>query len=240
MSSLLVQLVDFGSRLLPVRIMRNIAYRVDQFVQQVAAEHDLTEYTLIDVGAETTPYRKYFHKVKYCTLDKTQNEAGTIDFVTDINQGAPMIADGTIDFILCTQVLEHLKEPALVFREFHRILKPGGKLFLTTHLCFEEHMQPYDYFRFTQYGLRYLGESAGFVLQHIAPHGGIFQVIALIVSTLPIKLFLRRYSTAYYLYLVLFAVPIFLFNLVCCVLDFLDTRKEMTLNYECIYLKPGA
>lgn len=37
----------------------------------------------------------------------------------------------SIDFILCTKVLEHVKEPKQLLLEFYNILKPGGHLFMT-------------------------------------------------------------------------------------------------------------
>jgi 2-polyprenyl-3-methyl-5-hydroxy-6-metoxy-1,4-benzoquinol methylase len=42
------------------------------------------------------------------------------------------IEDNTFDFIVSTEVIEHLENPRAVFREFYRLLKPGGKVLLTT------------------------------------------------------------------------------------------------------------
>ena len=47
-----------------------------------------------------------------------------------------------------------------------RVLKPGGKVFLTTHMAFEEHMLPHDYWRFTEFGIKLLGERAKFKAVH--------------------------------------------------------------------------
>lgn len=38
---------------------------------------------------------------------------------------------GAFDVIWCSEVLEHLFDPAFALREMHRILKPGGKLLVT-------------------------------------------------------------------------------------------------------------
>jgi SAM-dependent methyltransferase len=40
------------------------------------------------------------------------------------------IADGSIDIALCVSVLEHLDDPALTLRELHRVVAPGGVLFV--------------------------------------------------------------------------------------------------------------
>ncbi len=199
-------------------------------------ECDMPEKKILDIGAEHSPYKQYFKQAEYLSQDIAQNSEHSIDYVGDINQGLPMVPDESADYILCTQVLEHIRKPHIAFQEFHRILKSGGKVFLTTHLCFEEHMIPYDYFRFTRYGLKFLGEESGFTLERIAPHGGIFHVLALIVDTIPIKLFFKK-GFFYYAYIIIFTPILFLFNCACFVLDFLDRDKIMTLNYECIYKK---
>lgn len=40
--------------------------------------------------------------------------------------------NGSFDTILSIEVIEHLENPRAVFREFHRLLRPGGRLILTT------------------------------------------------------------------------------------------------------------
>jgi len=42
------------------------------------------------------------------------------------------IGDESFDTIVCFQVIEHIREDQLLLREIHRILKPGGRLLLTT------------------------------------------------------------------------------------------------------------
>ncbi len=221
----------------PLRLIRYHSYRIGIFVKKVVESCDEKDKKILDVGAGDCPYKKCFKHILYFSQDVRQNKSRSIDFVGDINTGLNEINDNFFDYILCTQVLEHIKEPKKAFKEFYRVLKPGGKVFLTTHLCFEEHMIPYDYFRFTKYGLKYLGESSGFAMEHIAPHGGVFHLLALIVDTIPIKIFFKRQSFCYHLYLILFTIPILIFNSLCYLLDFLDKEKIMTLNYECVYYK---
>lgn len=231
------KLFEIYLKIFPLRIIKYHNFCIERFVKNISRQYDINGKKMLDVGAEKCPYKKYFKKLKYFSQDIQQNKTQSINFIGDINEGLPEIKDGSFDYILCTQVLEHIREPHKVFKEFNRILKPEGRIFLTTHMCYDEHMIPYDYFRFTKYGLAYLGESNGFKLEHISPHGGIFQVIARIFDTLLIKLFLKRDSFFYYLYIAIFTIPIFIFNSLCYLLDFLDREKTMTLNYECVYRK---
>ncbi len=202
-------------------LLMNFYYRIEKFVIFVAKEYDKEGKKILDVGAGNSPYKKYFNKIDYFAQDVKQNK--NIDYINDLNNGLDAIDNASFDYILCTQVIEHLKEPP--------------KVFLTTNFIYQLHLAPDDYYRFTEFGLKYLGESNGFAVEHLKPHGGIFSVISYVFATLPIRLFLKKCKVLYYLYLILFSVPIILINLMAYVLDSLDRDKEMTINYEVIYRK---
>lgn len=47
-------------------------------------------------------------------------------------QTAPLpISDGIVDMITCLEVLEHIKDLEQVIAEFHRVLRPGGRLIVS-------------------------------------------------------------------------------------------------------------
>lgn len=64
--------------------------------------------------------------------------------------------DNSFNNILCTEVLEHLHTPEVAIAEMKRVLKPAGSLILTTRFVYPIHDAPNDYYRFTEYGLKYL------------------------------------------------------------------------------------
>jgi len=72
--------------------------------------------------------------------------------VCDMN----MFADQSVDVIFMVEVLEHVKTPQLALDEMHRVLKPGGRLFLSTPFILPIHDAPYDFYRYTQFGLAHL------------------------------------------------------------------------------------
>ena len=65
-------------------------------------------------------------------LPKPDDLPDGIDWIrADLNN--PLAAlDAAFDTIVCIEVIEHLENPRAVFREFHRLLCPGGNLILTT------------------------------------------------------------------------------------------------------------
>lgn len=117
---------------------------------------------VLDAGAGTSPYRKLFRHARYEAADFAElgTQYAPLDYVCDLTD-IP-VEDGRFDRVLCNQVLEHLPDPGRALRELHRVLRPGGRMFLSAPLFYEEHQQPYDFYRYTQYSLRRLAEEAGF------------------------------------------------------------------------------
>ena len=67
--------------------------------------------------------------------------------------------------------------PEDVFAQAYRVLKSGGFLVLTTPQTWGLHGAPHDYYRYTEYGLRYLAERAGFDVVRIEPTCGIWATV---------------------------------------------------------------
>jgi hypothetical protein len=115
---------------------------------------------VFDYGCGGAPYRSLFSKCRrYVGADLAPGPR--VDRVLKAN-GLTGEPNEAYDVVLSTQVLEHVKEPAVYLRECHRILRPGGQLLLTTHGMFEEHGCPYDFYRWTCNGLEALTTASGF------------------------------------------------------------------------------
>jgi SAM-dependent methyltransferase len=149
-------------------------WHITRFVESVARA--LPAGTrLLDAGAGECAYKKYFARCRYIAIDLAVGDAGwnyaNVDAFGRLDR-LPL-ADATMDTILCTQVLEHVEWPRECVREFHRVLKPGGALYLTAPMAQAEHQVPYDYFRYTSFGLRSILVDAGFERPEIASLGGL-------------------------------------------------------------------
>ena len=126
------------------------------------------DHLVLDAGAGQAPYRHLFAHARYETADFLAVKKKTYtqpDYVCDLRE-IP-VDDERFDHVLLTQVLEHLPEPAAVLAELRRVTKPGGTLWVTAPLFYAVHERPYDFFRYTPYGLRHLVEGAGFVVDEI-------------------------------------------------------------------------
>lgn len=141
---------------------------------------------VLDVGAGTCPYKKLFAHCEYKTHDFKKYEGeklggttkyGKIDYEADITN-IP-VPDSSFDVILCTEVLEHVQEPIKAIQEMSRILKPGGRLFLTAPLGSGLHQLPYHFYGgFTPEWYKYFLPKFGLQVIEITPNGGFFKLLA--------------------------------------------------------------
>jgi SAM-dependent methyltransferase len=113
---------------------------------------------VLDYGCGGSPYRPLFGN---CTYHRADLAGGRdLDFEYGPDARLPPNVSG-YDCVLSTQVLEHVEEPETYLRECYRVLRPGGRLILTTHGLYEDHACPHDYWRWTVYGLKRLVENSG-------------------------------------------------------------------------------
>jgi SAM-dependent methyltransferase len=118
---------------------------------------------VLDIGCGAKPYLPLVasHAERYVGVDTAAGPY--VDHVSPAEQ-LPL-EDETFDLVLCTQVLEHVQDPAAVLSEIYRVLRPGGAVLLSTHGVFLYHPDPPgtdgDYWRWTHSGLRKVVSAAG-------------------------------------------------------------------------------
>lgn len=98
---------------------------------------------------------EYLGKAEYKVLDKVPDHHP--DIVGDVHE-LPL-PDNSVDAILCIALLEHVEEPLRAMHEIHRVLKPGGYLFIYVPFLYYYHPMPgyyKDFYRFTYDGVRYM------------------------------------------------------------------------------------
>lgn len=117
---------------------------------------------VLDVGAGNWGYaRRLFDHCEYLASDVSADF--NVDIVLDL-LNPPDDALGAFDAVICTDVLEHVADPAGAVAGAQALLKPGGLLLLTTPFNYELHGTDSvrDYWRITGDGLRLLLGQAGF------------------------------------------------------------------------------
>lgn len=192
---------------------------------------------ILDVGCGSKPYCKLFiGTTEYVGIDI--EGGGHYDTVkkADVYFDGEHIpfADGSFDAVLCTQVLEHAKNPEALIHEICRVLKSGESACITMPFVWNEHEIPYDFRRYTRYEHTRILNANGFIIENITPTAGVFgtcgQLIsAFIFETLGKKSLILKIVTSS-----LLCFPIqFLFFL----LDIIFRNKWITLDYVIIARK---
>lgn len=205
---------------------------------------------VIDVGAGSCPYRNLFSHCEYRSHDFVQLKPGQlrghenyakVNYISDICN-LP-VADSTFDVALCTEVLEHVPEPIRAVREISRVLKSGGKLFLTAPLGSGLHQEPYHFYGgYTPHWYRRFLAEAGFSEITIEPNRGFFshygqEGLRFLKMLAP----WRSWNNLPWLLLWLLGVPwCLLVSLLANLLDRLDTHKGFTVGYHLTAIKCGT
>ncbi|MDD5578210.1 MAG: class I SAM-dependent methyltransferase [Methylobacter sp.] len=114
---------------------------------------------IYDFGCGQKPYQVFVHDHDYIGIDIDEKNTSA-DIHANI-ENVP-VNDKEADVVVSFYVLEHVQNPQKVIDEKFRILKEGGRLFMLVPLYWEEHEQPYDFFRFTRFGIEMLMKNAGF------------------------------------------------------------------------------
>jgi len=118
---------------------------------------------VLDVGCGKKPYESLFSCDEYVGLevDTPENrERKVADLFYD--GGRFPVQNASFDCVVCNQVFEHVFNPGDFLSEISRVLKPGGGLLMTVPFVWDEHEQPYDYARYSSFGLKFVVEKHGF------------------------------------------------------------------------------
>lgn len=187
---------------------------------------------ILDIGCGNKPYQKLFEKKvsKYIGCDIIQSNQNLVDVICPATN---LSFDNEIfDTIFSTQVIEHVEDHRAMLSEASRVLKKNGIAIFTIPFCWALHEEPYDFFRFSKYGIKFLFEKYGFEIVLIKANGGKWAAVAqLFLNTLFSS---RKYKTWRSFIVKHFFVTlrfIWVYNKFSVWLDKRYADEELTLNY---------
>jgi ubiquinone/menaquinone biosynthesis C-methylase UbiE len=155
-------------------------------------------FSILDAGAGEQQFKKYCSHLKYVSQDFAQydgkgNSKGlqtekwdqsNLDIISDITK-IP-VKNKSFDSIMCTEVFEHIPEPALAIKEFSRILKKNGFLLITAPFCSLTHFAPYHFSTgFNKYFYEKILVENGFEIIEITHNGNYFDYLIQEVCRIP-------------------------------------------------------
>ena len=163
--------------------------------------------SLLDIGAGDRWLEKELsNSVKYTAVDHPETGSKLYKAQPDIFTDAADLPfpNESFDNIACLEVLEHVPAPQQVLNEIFRVLKPGGKVWVSAPFLYPIHDAPFDFQRYSEFGLKNAALISGFKITYIKPRshalktaglllclavsGGIYKTKGLSLLLLPLAL----------------------------------------------------
>jgi ubiquinone/menaquinone biosynthesis C-methylase UbiE len=145
----------------PVRLLDN---EMNAGTREILAASVKDNTHWLDLGCGLKPFASSFNHAHYIGIDiEVSGRSGDMKVPDKYFDGINIpYEDNTFDGVLCTQVLEHVENLDLLLAECNRVIKMGGSFVVSVPFLYREHEQPYDFRRFTSYGLMLAMARNGF------------------------------------------------------------------------------
>lgn len=153
--------------------------------------------SIIDIGAGEMPYRKYCSHLEYKSQDfgkysgkdvKSGIKSGeydtkSVDIISDI-ANIP-VENKSYDFVLCTEVLEHIPDPMLALKEISRINKKA--LIITAPFASLTHFYPFFFYTgFSEQFYKTNLPKFGYKITEMYSYGNYFDLLGMELMRLPL------------------------------------------------------
>jgi ubiquinone/menaquinone biosynthesis C-methylase UbiE len=170
----------------------------DRLIYAWLRELPAGEKILLDAGAGSQRFKPFCSHLQYLSQDFGEYVGGDLfagqpletwqghkcDIICDIT--AIPLPDRAVDFILCTEVFEHLPDPAAALAEFSRLLKGGGRVLITSPFNSQYHQTPYFFYSgFSSEFYKHYARKFGFSIASLDPIGDYYQSVCQELLRLP-------------------------------------------------------
>lgn len=132
---------------------------------------------LLDLGCGKAPLYGIYRGLVDSVTCSDGIDSDHVDVVSDLTQPLPF-DDAAFDTIILSDVLEHVPDPALVWREMTRVLAPGGHIVMNVPFFYWLHAHPHDFYRYTSFALSRFVSNNGLELLQLETLGGVLEVWA--------------------------------------------------------------
>ncbi len=131
--------------------------------QNIKAVSKYIKGRVLDIGCGQKPYQYLFKVSKYIGIE-VDSPDNRLSKEADCFYDSKVLPfnNGEFDSVIATEVFEHIFEPVEFILEINRVMKDNGTLLLTVPFIWDEHEQPFDYGRYTSFGIKSILEKHGF------------------------------------------------------------------------------
>lgn len=180
-------LEKIGMDSLKIAQMDSLRYSIYYKTKQICSKH--MGGIVLEIGAGGNYLKSEFKSLYnvWISLDYDLR-LDSIDLRGD-GQQLPL-KNGIFDTIISIDVLEHVPNPEKFVSEMFRVIKPGGIVILSTPFFFYLHDAPFDFFRFSKFGLTTIFQRIGFEVIEVEPTAGVISIIGILISIFITKVFM--------------------------------------------------
>lgn len=140
----------------------------------------------LDAGCGRQPFREALEEMgfAYTGMDVVQSPENSVDVVAPVDGplAAELQARGPFNFILCTEVMEHVGDWNAALSNLFAVTAPGGKVLITCPFFYPLHEEPFDFWRPTYHALKARAEAAGFHMIHYAESGDGWDILGTLLA----------------------------------------------------------
>jgi SAM-dependent methyltransferase len=119
------------------------------------------EGSVLEIGSKdygsTSSFRDFYAGSEYVGLDMAEGKG--VDVIVDLCKGVGTLQENHFELGICCSVLEHVEKPWLFAANLTRLIRPGGRLYMSVPWVWRYHAYPDDYFRFSHRGVISLFEE---------------------------------------------------------------------------------
>jgi SAM-dependent methyltransferase len=141
----------------------------------------------VDMGCGGQPFRTLLEEIgySYCAVDVNPDGGPDVDVLCAADEPIPdeLRRRGPFDFLLCTEVVEHLANWPMAFTNFSELLAPGGRALITAPFFYQLHEEPYDFWRPTLHAIDYYTRQVGLRALYRRGAGNAWDVLGTMLGT---------------------------------------------------------
>lgn len=185
---------------------------------------------LLDFGCGRKPYENLFSVQEYIGMDMESTGHEHKHSKIDVFYNGRIIPfeQETFDSVFCSEVFEHVFNLDEVLQEINRVMKKGGQILITVPFCWNEHEIPYDFARYSSFGIKYILENSGFEVIKSKKSGNFARVIWQLWAVYFYALFNTNSKMLNYFLRMLFIVPVNVSGLI--LLNLFPKNKSLYFN----------
>lgn len=119
---------------------------------------------LLDFGCGNKPYRELINVDQYIGLDIEESGHNHDNEDIDVYYEGKIIPfdEKYFDSVFTSEVFEHVFELDHILKEINRVCKIDGHILITVPFVWNEHEVPYDFARYTSFGIHHILQVNGF------------------------------------------------------------------------------